>query len=113
MANSVASRIGEGNPRGTTHPPHERVRNLEQYPRAVAGARIRGNSATVREIVEELERLVDDVARADAMDVGDEADAAGVVLISWVIQSLLFRHRFVWVATGSIADCGLTAISDC
>jgi hypothetical protein len=26
------------------------------------------------------------------MDVGDEANAAGVVLVSWVVESLLSRH---------------------
>jgi len=68
------------------------VRHLEQDPGAVAGAGVGGDGAPVREILEELERFLDDVARADAVDVGDETDAAGVVLVSRVVQSLLSRH---------------------
>jgi hypothetical protein len=43
----------------------------------------------MREIVEELEGLVDDVAGADAVDVGDKPNPARVVLVSRVVQSLL------------------------
>ena len=63
-----------------------------QDARTVAGAPVARDRAPVREVVEQLERLLDDVAGADAVDVGDEADATGIVLVSWVVQSLLFAH---------------------
>ena len=46
----------------------------------------------MREILEKLKRFLDDVARTDAVDMGDEADATRVVLVSRIVQSLLFRH---------------------
>ena len=58
----------------------ERVRDLHQNAGAVAGARIGADGAAVFEIAENVERVGDDLMRLLALDVGDEADAAGILL---------------------------------
>ena len=74
------------------------MRHLKEDAGAVTCARIGSNSAAVREIHQELERFLDDVARANAVDVGNKADATRVVLVSGVVQALLFRHHNPWSA---------------
>lgn len=61
------------------------MRHLQQNARAIAGARVGRNRAPVRQILEELERFPDYVARANAMDVRDESNSARVVLIGRVV----------------------------
>jgi len=41
----------------------------------------------VVEVLEDLQALLDDGVRPVALDVGDEADAAGVVLVCGVVQA--------------------------
>jgi hypothetical protein len=67
----------------------ETVRNLDQDPGAVALQRVGANGAAVRQILQDLEALLDDFMRLLALDVGDEADAAGVVFIGGVVKTLL------------------------
>ena len=43
--------------------------------------------AAVREVVQDREALLDDVVGLLALDVRDEAHAAGVVLVAWVVQA--------------------------
>ena len=64
------------------------VRNLDQYARAIAGLRIAAASAAVRQIDQNLDALQNDVVRFLAVDVGDKADAAGVVLVGRIVKSL-------------------------
>ncbi len=56
------------------------VRNLHQDPGAVAGARIGADRAAVLEVAQDREPVLDDLVRLASLDVGDEADAAGVML---------------------------------
>ena len=57
----------------------EGVRNLHQDAGAVAGARIGADRAAMFEIAENVERVGDDLVRLLALDIGDEADAAGIL----------------------------------
>ena len=63
----------------------ELVRNLQQDAGAVAGARIAAGGAAMREVDEDLERLLDDVVRSGAIERGDEAEPARVVLEAGVV----------------------------
>ena len=67
------------------------MRYLKENAGTVTRAGIGRNGASMREILEELQRFRDDVARANAMDVGDEADSARVVLVGRVVQPLRGR----------------------
>ncbi len=57
----------------------ERVRDLHQDAGAVAGARVGADGAAMFEVAENVDRVVDDLMRLPALDVGDEADAAGIL----------------------------------
>ena len=63
---------------------HSRRRNvvghLDEDAGAVTGQRIAAAGAAMREVAQDGEALLDDVVRALALDVRDEADAAGVAL---------------------------------
>jgi hypothetical protein len=41
----------------------------------------------VDEIQQDLDALADDTVRSDPLDVGDEPDAAGVMLVSGVVKA--------------------------
>ena len=66
----------------------ELVGNLNQDAGAVAGVHFAAARPAVQQVDENLQRLADDAVRPHALDVDDEADAAGVVLEGGVIQAL-------------------------
>ena len=68
------------------------VRDLDQATRAVAQLRVPAHRATVREVSQHRETLLDDRVRLPALDVRDKADATGVMLMGRVIQALRCRH---------------------
>ena len=74
------------------------VRHLQQHAGAVAGVHLRAAGAAVVQIREDLQALLQDRVRFAALDVDDEADAAGVMLEGGVVQTLLRQ------AAPSIAD---------
>jgi hypothetical protein len=65
----------------------EGVRNLHQDARAVAGARIGADRAAMFEVAQDVERVGDDLMRPLALDVGDEADAAGILFQRKVVEA--------------------------
>src|SRR5437867_2134764 len=60
--------------------------------RSVARAGVAALSAAMKEVVEDLERLADDVVRLDALDIGDEADPATVLFKAGIVETL-FRWK--------------------
>ncbi len=72
-------------------PAQHGVRHLDQDSRAVAGARVRSRGATMRQVDENLEAVLDDPAGRAIPDVRHEADAAGIVLERRVVESLRRR----------------------
>ena len=66
----------------------EGVRDLHQDAGAVAGARIGADRAAMLEIAEDAERVGDDLMRLAALDVGDEADAAGILFQAGIVKPL-------------------------
>ncbi len=69
----------------------ERVGNLDQDAGAVAHQLVGAHCAAVVEVFEDLQALLDDGVALLALDVGDEADAAGVVLVGAGIQAMLLQ----------------------
>ena len=51
------------------------------------GARIGADGAAMLEVAQDAQRVADDLMRLDALDVGDEADAAGVLFARQVVQT--------------------------
>ena len=64
----------------------EGIRDLDQDARAVAHQRVGTDGAPVVEVLEDLQALLNDFVALLALDMGDEADAAGIVLIARVVQ---------------------------
>ena len=69
----------------------ELVRNLDEDAGAVAGFRVAAAGAAVGQVDENLDALDDDVVGFLALDAGDEANSAGIVLMARVVQSLRWR----------------------
>ena len=65
----------------------EGVRDLHQDAGAVTEARVGADGAAVLEIAEDVQRIGDDLMRLLALDVGDEADAAGILLQRGIIEA--------------------------
>ena len=65
----------------------ERVGNLHQNAGAVAGARVGADRAAMLEIAENVERVGDDLVRLLALDIGDEADAAGILFEAEIVET--------------------------
>ena len=78
----------------------ELVRDLHQDAGAVAGARIGADRAAVLEIAEDGERVLDDLVRLAALDVGDEADAAGILVERRIVETLRRRQAGI----GGVAE---------
>ncbi len=78
----------------------ELVRDLHQDAGAVAGARIGADRAAMLEVEQDGQRILDDLVRLAALDVGDEADAAGILVERGIVEA---------VASGS-AGIGAVAI---
>jgi hypothetical protein len=79
---------GQDDPQPGALAAQERVGHLEQDARAVARVRLAAAGAPVQEVLEHGERLDDDVVGLPPLHVHDEADAAGVVLLPRVVESL-------------------------
>ena len=65
----------------------ERVRDLQQDAGAVTRVRVRAGGATMLEVAERLEALLDDGVRRLAPELGDQRDAAGVVFVVRVVEA--------------------------
>ncbi len=68
----------------------EGVGDLHQDAGAVAEARIGADGAAMLEIAEHAQRVGDDLMRLPALDVGDEADAAGILFQRRIVQAFGF-----------------------
>ena len=66
--------------------------DLHQDAGAVAGARVGADRAAMFEIAQDRDRVLDDLVRLAALDVGDEADAAGILFVARIEQAVRGRH---------------------
>ncbi len=71
----------------------EGIRDLQQDAGTVAGQRIGAGGAAVGEVLEDPQTLLDDTVALLPLDVGDEPDTTGVVLVGRVVQSLGGNRR--------------------
>ena len=90
--------------------PEEAVRHLHQDAGAVAGVDLASARAAMQQVDEQLQRLADDAVGLLALDVNDEADAAGVVLVPRIVQPL-GRDRLVTGMRGRMLHSFLWSIS--
>ena len=76
------------------------VRHLDQAAGAVAHQRVGADRAAVVEVDQDFQALADQVVRLSALDIDDEADAAGVMLVAWVVEALFRNHFHVDLCPG-------------
>ena len=70
------------------HSTEERIGDLHQDASAVAAVRLSPRGATVLQVAQCLQALLDQVVAGPPCDVDDERDATGVVLLVRVVQAL-------------------------
>ena len=75
----------------------EVVRDLDEDARAVAGDRVRTHGTAMLEVLEDVERVLDDAMRLATLQVGDEADAARVMLAQRIEQAAGLGKQLVAV----------------
>ena len=81
-------------PSGAVDLAQEAVRHLDEDAGAVAGRGFAAAGAAVQQVDQDAQPLLDDRVRAAALDVDDEADAAGVVLVDGIVQTDSPRRPF-------------------
>ena len=74
----------------------ELVRDLDQNAGAVACARVGADRAAMLEIAEDGEGILDQLVRGAALDVGNEADPAGILFERGIVKSLRLRQPGVY-----------------
>ncbi len=65
------------------------MRNLDQNAGAIARFRIAAAGAAMRQVDEDLKTFGDDVVRLHALDIDHETDAASIVLVLRIVETLL------------------------
>ena len=70
----------------------ELVRHLHQNAGAVTHARIGADRAAVLEIAKNAQSIFDELVRLAALDVGDETDAAGILIERRIVETLRQRR---------------------
>ena len=84
------------------------VRDLHQDAGAVAHARIGADRAAMLQIAENAQTVFDDLVRLAALDVGDEADAAGVLVERRIVQAM--RGRRAGIGGGGAQQRGVAGL---
>ena len=91
-ADGVFVGLGQGETEPLRLLGEELVRDLDQNAGAVAGARVGADRAAMLEIAEDGEGILDQLVRGAALDVGNEADPAGILFERGVVKSLRRRQ---------------------
>src|SRR5262249_20676494 len=87
-ADRVLAGLGQRESKPRRLPGEELVRDLHQDAGAVARARIGADRAAMLEIAEDGEGVLDQLVRLAALDVGDEADPAGILFERGIVEAL-------------------------
>ncbi len=68
------------------------VRNLNQHPGAIARGQVTAHGTPVQQVLQHFNAVGHNLVRCDAVNVGQEANPAIVMLIPGIIQPLRSRH---------------------
>jgi hypothetical protein len=85
--------LGQGDAEGRAGLAQEFMRDLHEDARAVAGERVGSGGAAMGQVFEDLQAVLDDLAAWPAFEIGDETDAASIVLVLRIVESLRGRRR--------------------
>ena len=68
--------------------PVQRVGQLDQNTGAVAHEFVGSDRAAMVQILQDLQRILDDVVGLEALDIGDKAHPTGIMLIGLCVQAI-------------------------
>jgi hypothetical protein len=88
-ASTIFARLGQFHAQERANSLKELVRHLNQYASAISGFGVAAAGASVSQVDQDFQRLVNYLVRLDAFDVGYHAHAAAIVLRCWGVQSAL------------------------
>ncbi len=92
MADGVLPRLGQLDACRAARHAEEVVWDLHQDAGAVARERVGARRAAMGEVDEDLEAVLDDLVAHAPLQVGDEAHAAGIMLVLGIVESLRWRR---------------------
>ena len=90
LANSIAAGLRQLKSETLCFCSEEFVRNLNENARPVACKRIGANRASVLQVQQDLQGVLHDLVAFHALDIRDQAEAAGIVLVGRMIEALRF-----------------------
>ena len=90
LANGIAAGLRQLESETLCFCSEEFMRNLNENARPVAGKRIGANRTPVLQVQQDLQTILHDLVAFHAFDVGDQAEAAGIVLVGRMIETLGF-----------------------
>ncbi len=91
-ADRIGAGFGQIEPQRRRFLTNEPVRHLDQDAGAVAGEHVRSGRSAVAQIRQDLKALLDDLVTLAVLYIGHEADAAGVVLVARIVETLFDRQ---------------------
>ena len=92
LADAIVLRGGQGHAKASAFLHEEVMGNLHEDAAAVAELGIRAHRAAMVKIEQDLQALLDDGVGLAVVQVGDEADAAGVLAMGGIKEALGFGH---------------------
>ncbi len=92
-ADTILARLGQFDALARHLGLEEAMRDLHEHARAVTHQRIGADGPAMLQIVEDRQTLFDDRVGLHILHMRDEADAAGIVLLGRVVETLRGRER--------------------
>ncbi len=89
QAGSVLAGIGEAEAQPLGLLLQEAMGRLQQDAGTVSGVGLATAGPAMLQVDQDLDGLADDVVRASCLEIDDEADSAGIVLVERIVQTLL------------------------
>ena len=101
MADAVMAGLGQSDAERRACLAQEFMRDLHEDAGAVARERVGAGGAAMGQVFENLQAVLDDLAAWPAFEIGDETDAASIVLVLRIVESLRGRRRRPRLRRGS------------
>ncbi len=92
IADGIFARLRQGHALLRHLLAEEAVGDLDENARAVAHQRVGTDRAAMREVFQHEEAIAHDLMRLLALEMGDEADAAGIMFVPWIVEPLFSRQ---------------------
>ena len=92
VADGIFTGLRQGNALRRHFLAEEAIRDLHQDTGAIAHQRIGTDSTAMRQVLQDEQAILDDLVRLLPLHMGNEADAAGIMFVAWVVETLFRRQ---------------------